>query len=223
MNKTSYTNLAKMWEFVENRARSEQSQAAAELRRQAETSGIAQGSAAQASLLKLLVRLTHSTSLIAIGTGSLVETQQLVDGLEGRGQLTAVDSSSRGVAMIRNLFASLDEHTQTTLRAVNAPADVFLARLNAGAYQFMVVSGDASNYDAAFRQAPRLLADAGIIAFTDVMAMDGPDANGGLVNPADRSEKAVAMRELLDTVQSDERFVSTLVSCGTGMLLAVKR
>lgn len=223
MDKVSYTNLAKMWEFVERRALAHRSQRAKAVGDHAQTAGIPQGSAAQAELLNLLVRLTHTTSVIALGTGSVIETEQLVDGLNGRGQLTAVDSSSQGIALIRALFTDLDEHTDTTLRAVKASADVFLPRLNAKAYQLIVASGDASNYAASFHEAPRLLEDSGIIVFTDVMAMESAQADGGVLNPADRSDKAVAMRELLDAVESDERFDSTLVSCGTGMLLAMKR
>ena len=75
---------------------------------------------------------------------------------------------------------------------------------------------------AAFEQAPRLLGEHGMIVFTDVMALEGPESNGGVLNPADRSDKAVAMRTMLDEVQSDERFISTFVPVGTGMLIAIK-
>lgn len=223
MNTISYTNLAKMCAFVEERALTRQSDRTAQLRREADAAGNTQSSAAQADLLALLVRLTHSSSVIAIGTGAVIESERIVDALGGRGQLTAVDSSPEGIAAVRRLFNTLDEDTQTTLRAVNASADVFLERLNAGAYQLIVVSGDPANYAPAFAQAPRLLDDGGMIVFTDVMAMEGTDTNGGMLNPADRSAKAVAMRELLDTVESDERFDATLTPVGTGMLLALRR
>lgn len=223
MNKTSYTNMAKVWEYVEDRAFSRQSTDLHEVRTAVEREGMPQGSAAQAELLSLLVHLVNASSIIAIGTASVVEALQLIDGLEGRGQLTAVDSSTDGIALIRKLFAGLSDRTQTTLRAVNAPVGTYLPRLNAGDYDLIVVSGDASNYAPAFEHASRVLGDHGVIVFTDVMALDDPHANGGVINPADRGDKAVAMRELLDTVQSDERFLSTLTPSGTGLLIAVKR
>ncbi|MDN6769018.1 MAG: hypothetical protein L0L45_04140 [Bifidobacterium mongoliense] len=133
MNTISYTNLAKMCAFVEERALTHQSDRTAQLRREADAAGNTQSSAAQADLLALLVRLTHSSSVIAIGTGAVIESERIVDALGGRGQLTAVDSSPEGIAAVRRLFNTLDEDTQTTLRAVNASADVFLERLNAGA------------------------------------------------------------------------------------------
>ena len=146
MNKTSYTNLAKVWQFVEDRAFSRQSPDLNEVRTAVEREGIPQGSAAQAELLSLLVHVLDASSIIAIGTASVVETLQLIDGLEGRGQLTAVDSSTEGIALIRKLFAGLSDRTQTTLRAVSAPVGTYLPRLNAGDYDLIVVAGDASNY-----------------------------------------------------------------------------
>ena len=131
MDRTSYTNLAKAWEFVEDHAFSRQSVELNAVRTRAEETGIAQGSAAQAELLRVLVHMIGASSVIAVGTGSVVETLQLVNGLENGGQLTAVDSSSQGIALIRTLFNHLSDEIQTTLRAVNAPAGVFLPRLNA--------------------------------------------------------------------------------------------
>ena len=85
------------------------------------------GSAAQAQLLHTLACMMRSTSVITIGSGSLVEIVQLVDALHGTGQLTAVDSSTQGIALIRKMFFALSDTTQTTLRAVNAPVNVFSA------------------------------------------------------------------------------------------------
>ena len=180
-------------------------------------------SAAQAELLRVLVHMIGASSVIAVGTGSVVETLQLVNGLENGGQLTAVDSSSQGIALIRTLFNHLSDEIQTTLRAVNAPAGVFLPRLNAETYDLIVVAGDPGNYDASFEQAPRLLKSHGVIVFTDMLAFESAESAGGVLNPANRDAKSVAMRALLETVESDERFVTTLTPTGTGLLVAVKR
>ena len=213
MDKTSYANLARAWEYVENHAYSRQTQALLDAREQAAQCGLAQGSAAQAQLLHTLACMMRSTSVITIGSGSLVEI----------GQLTAVDSSTQGIALIRKMFFALSDTTQTTLRAVNAPVNVFLPRLNGTDYDLIVVSGDAANYLDTFAQAPRLLREHGVIVFTDMLAFEGDEANGGVPNPADRSDKAVAMRQLLDMVQDDDRFESSLTPIGTGLLIAVKR
>ena len=139
MDRTSYTNLAKSWEYVEDHAFSRQSAELNAIRTVAEENGIPQGSAAQAELLRMLVRMLNASSVIAIGTGSVVETMQLINGLDGTGQLTAVDSSAQGISLIRKLFNRLSDETETTLRAVNASAGVFLPRLNAENYDLIVV------------------------------------------------------------------------------------
>lgn len=95
MDKTSYANLARAWEYVEDHAYSRQTQALLDAREQAAQCGLAQGSAAQAQLLHTLACMMRSTSVITIGSGSLVEIVQLVDALHGTGQLTAVDSSTQ--------------------------------------------------------------------------------------------------------------------------------
>ncbi|HAH53691.1 O-methyltransferase [Bifidobacterium sp. UBA6881] len=223
MDRTSYTNLAKSWEYVEDHAFSRQSAPLNAVRTHAEELGIEQGSAAQAELLRTLVHMLNASSVIAVGTGSVVETLQLISGLDDSGQLTAVDSSSQGIALIRELFSHLTDDVQTTLRAVNASAGVFLPRLNAANYDLIVVAGDAENYAATFEQAPRLLRRHGVIVFTDVLAFDSAASSGGVLNPANRDEKSIAMRELLETVESDERFTTALTPTGTGLLLAVKR
>ena len=161
--------------------------------------------------------------LRAVGTGSLVETLQLAHALDNKGLLTAVDSTAQGIALIRKLFNRLSDDTETTLRAVNASAGVFLPRLNAENYDLIVVAGDPENYAAAFAQAPRLLKPHAAIVFTDVLAFDSATSAGGVLNPANRDAKSIAMRELLETVESDERFVTALTPTGTGLLVAVKK
>ena len=223
MDKTAYTNLAKAWRYAEDAAMRRQSEAMGDARAAAEAAGMPQGSAAQAAFLATLVRLTDAEAVIAVGTGSVVETMALVEGLDGAGHLTAVDSSAEGVALVRAAFAALEGSTDTTLRAVNAAADVFLPRLNAGVYDLVVVSGDAANYAATLGQAPRLLRAHGALVFTDVLAFqEDPDA-GGVLNPADRGAKAVAMRAFLEALEDSADFEATLISVGTGLVLATRR
>lgn len=221
MDRTQYTNLAKAWEFAEERARELEPPMLTDARAAADESGQLQGPAAQARLLGMLVRLTGASSVIAVGTASLVETLQLAYALDNKGQLTAVDSTAQGITLIRKAFAELQDETATTLRAVNAAASVFLPRLNANDYDLIVVAGDAVNYQDTFAQASRLLRDHGAIVFTDALALDAEQ--GGVLNPADRSDKATAMRELIATVEQDEAFESTLTSDGTGLLIAYKK
>lgn len=223
MDRNAWNRQAKACQYVEEQALAHQSRLEAETRATAQTAGLTQTMASQTEALRMLTRLSHAASVIAVGTGSLVEAMALVEGLNGHGQLTAVDSSAQGVELVRRAFAGIADDTEVTLRAVNAEADVFLPRLNANDYDLIVVSGDAANYAPTLAQAPRLLREHGTIVFTDAMAFAGPDAKGGVPDPADRSDKAVAMRDLLDELESSEDFVMTLTAIGTGMAIATRR
>lgn len=222
MDRNAYTNQAKAWEYAEHRATAHSSEAALQARRVAEQAGAPADSAAQDAFLAMLVRLTGASSVIAVGTRSLVETMALVDGLDGAGHLTVVDSSAQGVDLVRKAFASRGD-TATTLRAVHAQAADFLPRLNGEDYDLIVVAGDGASYRPVLDQAPRLLREHGALVMLDALAFAGKDAKGGVTNPADRSDKAVAMRALLDSLDEATDFETVLIPVGTGLLIARKR
>lgn len=222
MKRTSYANLARLWTAVEERAEQREPESTTRIRRIAEGHGLRQPPAAQGELLDLLVRLVGARSVIAVGTGDVVDVLRLVHGLEGRGQVTAVDSSPAGIALVRSVASRLSEETSTGLRAVNAAPGVFLPRLNAGDYDLIVVGGATDNYAPTLAEAPRLLRGGGIIVFSDVMALaDAEGDGGGVPDPVDRGEKTVAMRQLIDDLTDDERFDTALTPSGTGTLVAV--
>lgn len=220
MDKRSYINHAKAWECIEDHEAARETPFVRHARTLAQQAQLPACSAAVGGLLNTYETLTHASSVIVIGTGSLVETAQLVEGLHGEGKLTAVDSSVQVGAQVRMLLKSMKDDTRTTLRMVSAQPGVYLQRLNGADYDLIVVCGDASNYEPAYEQAPRLLKHGGTIVFTDALAMASPHAKGGLTNPADRSPKAMMMRGLLDRIEDDERFVTALTPAGTGLLIA---
>lgn len=223
MDKRTYDNHAKAWVCIEDHEAAREPQSVRRARELATQAELSPCPASEGFLLAAFARMTKATSAIVVGTGSLVETAQLVDGLDGAGKLTAVDSSAAGVAAIRTFFSAIDDTTRTTLRAVNAAPAVFLQRLNGNDYDLIVVAGDASNYMPVLEQAPRLLRRGGAIVFTDALAMRAPHTKGGLTNPADRGEKAVLMRELLERIEDDERFTSAMTPTGDGVFIAVLR
>ena len=222
MDRASYVNHARAWQFVEEYASAHATpliSTAAELTRSA---GLSHSSVMQASLLSMLVQLTNSKSVICVGTGNLTEVAALIEGLSCHGQLTAVDSSPEGADAVKALIREIGESSDTSLRVVHARPGIFLPRLNAQDYDLIVISGDSSNYADTLEQSHRLLTEQGTIVFTDVLASDGTGENTdqGMFNPADRSTRTVAMRELLDTLASDDLLVHSLLPVGTGMCIA---
>lgn len=222
MDKTSFENHARAWEWIENREYASEPELVRQARELMNVGNDGTVCSAEGAMLGMFKTMAHASSVIVIGTGSLVQTAQIVCSLGNDDKLTAVDSTPTGYEQIRQLFRSASTMTRATLRAVNADAAQFLSRLNGDDYDLIVVCGDAANYRAAYEQAPRLLRNDGVIIFTDILAMESPDSKGGLTNPADRSDKAVAMRELIDAVAEDERFSSALSQTGWGLLIATR-
>lgn len=222
MDKTTYMNHARAWQYAEEHELARESALIKRARQQAVRHHLPQPPASQGTLLRTLAAMRQASSAIVIGTGALVAAAQLIEGLDGEGTLTAVDSSSMGTDQIRRFFANAQESTHTALRAVSANPVLFLPRLNANDYDLIVVSGEPSNYTTAFNMAPRLLHPNGAIVFTDIMAMS-PAQDTGIFNSADRSHKTVAMRSLIASVEDDDRFSTAISPVGSGLMVAVLR
>lgn len=223
MDKTSYSNHAKGWEFAEESALNSESDTLTAFRTQAESAGFPQCSVAQGSFLRFLAGRTDAASIILLGTGSVIEALRLMEGLQGQGQFTAVDSSPEGASLIRKTFQEEEKkNSGLRLRVVNTPARTYFPRLNPADYDLIVVSGESRNYQDALDQAPRLLKEDGQLVFTDAFDLDEDPDQGGLMNPANRSDKAVSLRSILDTLSQDDGLESCLVPVGDGMIFVAK-
>jgi predicted O-methyltransferase YrrM len=222
MNNTDFENTAKAWQFIEKESISGENDLLKDTRRRGADAGFRQGSAAQARFLSVMAQSVKAESAILLGTGSLVETERLIESLGGEGILTVVDSTAKGADIIRATFGRVQDRVKTKLRVVNVAVDEYLSKLNADDYDVMVITGDASNYQPAYDSAARLLRKGGVLIVTDALALHhNPD--GGLTNPADRSEKAVALRGVLDSLKDDEQFELSLIPVGTGIALALRK
>lgn len=223
MDKTSYSNHAKGWEFAEESALNSESDTLTAFRTQAESAGSPQCSVAQGSFLRFLAGRTDAASIILLGTGSVIEALCLMEGLQGQGQFTAVDSSPEGASLIRKTFQEEEKkNSGLRLRVVNTPARTYFPRLNPADYDLIVVSGESRNYQDALDHAPRLLKEDGQLVFTDAFDLDEDPDQGGLMNPANRSDKAVSLRSILDTLSQDDGLESCLVPVGNGMIFVAK-
>ncbi|WP_161522237.1 O-methyltransferase [Bifidobacterium xylocopae] len=225
MNRTSYTNHAKAWQYAEACELNAEPDYLQAVRKQAVQAGFTQGSVAQGAFLKIVAQASHARSIILVGTGSVVEALRLIDGLGEEGQFTAVDSSPQGADLIRRAFRSADIGHGVRLRAVNVRARTYFPRLNPRDYDLIVVAGDESNYRDAMAEAPRLLQANGQIIFTDIMCYQEDEEAGGVMNAANRSPRAVLLRQLVEDCQQTQGvdFDSCLLPIGSGVLLASKR
>ncbi|KFF30870.1 O-methyltransferase [Bifidobacterium bombi] len=228
MTETTQESAGAAWALAEQQAQANEPEAQKRARTQAEQSNWPLSSAAQNQLLTFMTKALHATSVISVGTGSVLEALALAAGLDDNGQLTAVDSSARGITAIREQIGKINarpddlqggeddsekRQKHITLRAVNADPSVFLPRLNPSSYDLIVVSGDKDNYLPTFKQASYLLKDRGFIIFTDII--------GSGVSTPDNTKPAI-MRNLMESVEASDDFTSVLTATGTGLLIATR-
>lgn len=222
MDRTSYSNRAKGWEFAEESPLNQEPDQISASRRQALEEGFGQCSVAEGAFLEYLAAGAGAESIISVGTGSVVQALRLIAGLHGHGQFTAVDSSQRGASLIKKAFQSVDDSTGLRLRAVNTQAGTYFTRLNPADYDMIVIAGESKNYRDASDHAGRLLRPKGQLVFTDAFCLCGDEKAGGLMDPADRSEKSVTLRTLLDSLADDAQTQACLLPVGSGMALVTR-
>ena len=230
MDAKEFTGLAQAWRSIESMMFAEEPDFIGDVRERCEMDGLRQGSSAQASFLRLQTMALGVRSAILIGSACVVEALYMLTGLTGQspepGQLTVVDSNPRACETLRAAFdrgcaaGVLDPRLK--LRVVSADVARFLGRLNVGDYDLMVVSGQMSNYRPAIDEAGHLLRGNGMLLVADTLALADESDDGGVLNPASRSVKATGMRALIPELIEDDRFVTSLVPVGTGLLMAVR-
>lgn len=230
MQADDFTTLAKAWRGIESMMFAEEPDFIGDVRERCEMDGMRQGSAAQASFLRLQVRALGVRSAILIGSSCVVEALYMLTSLTSHGpeagQLTVVDSNPHACDTLRTAFdrgcAAGVFDQRLKLRVVSADVARFLGRLNVGDYDLMVVSGQIGNYRPAIDEAGHLLRTSGMLLVADTLALADVEDEGGVLNPASRSNKATGMRMLIPELLEDDRFDTTLVPVGTGMLMAVR-
>ncbi|WP_418968745.1 O-methyltransferase [Alloscardovia omnicolens] len=224
MNSTTYSHISQAWQFIEETSMRFDSEAIQSLR--VATSKDAHApelmSSSQAAFLRMQAQLVSARNVLLIGVDSGIEIPALIDGMRQEGQLTVVTPSSASAQRTREIFDSL-RSTRTRMRYVSSDVPTFLHRLNAHDYDIIIVSSQAENYITATQEAQRLLRAQGILILTDAMAMTDDNSQGGVPNPADRHDKAVALRTIIDELMSNEKYDATLLAIGTGLLMAVVR
>ncbi|TCD53545.1 hypothetical protein EJ419_07820 [Alloscardovia theropitheci] len=224
MNSTTYSQISKAWQFIEESSNDDQSSLSRSIYNEAVKNSHTHSiiSSSQAQFLHLQAQLINARTVLLVGTETGLEIPALVSGMNNEGQMTVVNNSSEDANRTRNIFNALPD-THTKMRCVHTDTDTFLARLNAHDYDMIIVSGDPQNYRSAFNHSERLLRSNGLLILTDAMAMRNQDSHGGVPDAADRSEKAVALRTILDELSRNDSFDYSLVAIATGMILAVTK
>lgn len=209
---------AKAAEFTENYLGEFDAEHADELRvarEHAADLGIECVSHQVASLLELLAASIQAQAIIEIGTGTGISGAALLEGMKTGGVLTSIDLEAEYQRHAKELFTSLGCESNRTRLIAGRALDV-LPRFSDRAYDLIFVDADAGDYPAILNQTKRLLRIGGLVIFHGAFATGMADASA-------RDYEATAMRDIATELRSDNAWLPSLLTVGSGLFLASLR
>jgi predicted O-methyltransferase YrrM len=155
-------------------------------------------------------------AVVEIGTGTGVSGLYLLRGMPADGVLTTIDVEVENQRAAREAFVEAGIRPNRTRLIPGRALDV-LPRLTDGAYDLVLLDADKVEYAEYLQQALRLLRKGGVLAVDNALWRDR------VADPAQRDPITTAVRELGKAIRDHEQLLSTMLPCGDGLLLAVKR
>lgn len=105
MDRTSFENHARAWDWIETREFALEPGLVHEARMLMQEDNDPSVSACEGAMLSMFKTMSGASSVIVIGTGSLVQTARIACSLNDDDKLTAVDSTPQGHSQIKDSSA----------------------------------------------------------------------------------------------------------------------
>lgn len=171
--------------------------------------------ASTGAALKWLAFTLNAVNVVEVGTGGGVGSLWLSSGMHREGVLTTIDPEAEHIRLARESAKEAGIAASRIRFIVGDSIDV-LSRLTDEGYDLIVWHADPRDVAAGIDQAHRLLHDGGTLVIDRALwHLKVPD-------PAQRDEKTLAMRDAAKAIRNDDRWLTTLLSVGDGLLLATK-
>lgn len=181
----------------------------------AEEVGVSCVSPAAGGALRLLAGACGAKAVLELGTGVGVGSLWLLSGMAADGVLTSIDIEDEYHRHARHLISEAGIPSNR-VRLITGRALDILPRMAANAYDMMVVDANVEEIEHYLAHAQKLLRPGGILVILHALWHDQvPD-------PARRESDTVAMRSALNAIRGSEEFLSSLFTCGDGVLAAIK-
>ena len=202
------------WAYAEDFA--PEGDAATQARVEAEPLGIEALSRGTVSTLTFLAKVVQARAVVEVGTGTGQSGLALFAGMQPDGILTSVDLEADHQRQARKAFGSLGIPNQR-FRLIAGDALTVLPKLSDGAYDLVLVAGDALEYADYVEQGLRLLRHGGLLVMTHALW------HGHIADASNDDDETLSVRSALEAVSDNEDLVATLLPVGDGLLAAVKR
>ncbi|PQZ95963.1 methyltransferase [Arthrobacter sp. MYb227] len=168
-----------------------------------------------ANLLTVLAATSGARNVVEVGSGVGVSGTCLMRGLGAQAALTTIDIDVDHLAAAREAFTEAGfDHSR--IRAISGRAEAVLPRLTDAAYDIVFLDADKLNLAEYLSQAIRLVKVGGMILLHDAFDQHR------VAKPAVRLPSTIATRNATKMLQSDERFRTSLVPTGAGLLIAAR-
>jgi predicted O-methyltransferase YrrM len=166
--------------------------------------------------LRFLAAAIGARAVVEIGTGCGVSGIWLLRGMLPGGVLTSVDLEPEHQRLARQSFAAAG-FAVNRYRLIGGRALDVLPRLTDGGYDLVFCDADKQEYPEYLSAALRLLRPGGIVVFDNALW------GGRVADLSYQDEDTTAIREVGESLRSDEQLVPLLLPVGDGLLAGVKR
>ena len=174
--------------------------------------------AEQGQFMQLLIRLIGASRTLEIGTFTGYSSTAVAMALPDDGRLIACDISKEWTDVARRYWreAGVAHKIELMLGPAIETLDGLIADGQAGAFDFVFIDADKTNYDGYYERSLELARRGGVIAIDNVLW------HGQVADPGVNEPDTLAVRALNRKLHHDGRVDLSMVPIGDGVTLAVK-
>jgi caffeoyl-CoA O-methyltransferase len=170
----------------------------------------------QGTMMGILARAIGAKSAIEVGVFTGYSSISIARALPPDGKLLCLDVNEVWTAIARRYWERAGLSGKITLKL--APAAETLRALPASqSFDFAFVDADKTNYRIYYEEILTRLRTNGLLLIDNVLW------NGQVIDPADKSEDTVAIRELNDFIATDTRVEAVMIPVADGITIVRKK
>jgi caffeoyl-CoA O-methyltransferase len=170
----------------------------------------------QGTMMGILARAIGAKSAIEVGVFTGYSSISIARALPPDGKLLCLDVNEVWTAIARRYWERAGLSGKITLKL--APAAETLRALPASqSFDFAFVDADKTNYRIYYEEILKRLRTNGLLLIDNVIW------SGQVIDPADKSEDTVAIRELNDFVAIDTRVEAVMIPVADGITIVRKK
>jgi len=170
----------------------------------------------QGTLMGMLVRALGAKSAVEVGVFTGYSSISIARALPPDGKLLCLDVNQEWTSIARRYWERAGLSGKVTLKL--APAAETLRALPAShTFDFAFVDADKTNYRIYYEEILKRLRPNGLLLIDNVLW------SGQVIDPADKSEDTVAIRELNDFIALDTRVEAVMIPVADGITIVRKK